>query len=325
MRCSYECLSAEADAGERDKYNQNDSRTKGKNTKQVCPLHIYVPAVVPAKLPGELTAHFQITDQIQIRKVVKCIPVHCPNYVPLSRNQYPVLRTADLPITLQRPVLSILEFPTKIVRVCFFHLRTRLHSLTHESKSVFVFFRTVRQRATLSFPFDAPLCCATCFDPNEVKRSCPYRTLSSWSTRVFKLRNQMLETLLLAVGPVATSLWIFPQVCCTQHDDAARTMYPASRVSHSAGSGYKHVQSSTPVAGRSSRSLGTVRCSKHCSSAEADASVHNHKTCSSRKKRMNYNELSGHCIYISRSVVPANLPGDNRTISNSKYQFKYKL
>ena len=112
MRCSYECLSAEADAGERDKYNQNDSRTKGKNTKQVCPLHIYVPAVVPAKLPGEPTAHFRITDQIQIRNVVKCIPVHCPNYVPLSRNQYPVLRTADLPITLQRPVLSILEFPT---------------------------------------------------------------------------------------------------------------------------------------------------------------------------------------------------------------------
>ena len=88
-------------------------RTKGRmNTKQVCPRYIYVPAVVPAKLPGEPTAHFQITDQIQIRNVVNCIPVHCPNSVPLSRNQYPVLRTADLPITLQRPVLSILEFPT---------------------------------------------------------------------------------------------------------------------------------------------------------------------------------------------------------------------
>ena len=49
----------------------HDSRTKGRmNTKQVCPLHIYVPAVVPAKLPGEPTAHFRITDQIQIRNVV---------------------------------------------------------------------------------------------------------------------------------------------------------------------------------------------------------------------------------------------------------------
>ena len=55
------------------------------NTKQVCPRYIYVPAVVPAKLPGEPTAHFRITDQIQIRNVIKCIPVHCLHSVPLSR------------------------------------------------------------------------------------------------------------------------------------------------------------------------------------------------------------------------------------------------
>ena len=43
------------------------------------------------------------------------------------------------------------------------------------------------------------------------------------------------------------------------------------------------------------------------------------------RRELDYNELSGHCIYISRSAVPANLPGDNCTLSNSKYQFKYKL
>ena len=48
-------------------------------------VYIYIPAVVPAKLPGKPTAHFRITDQIQIRNVIKCIPVHCLNSVPLSR------------------------------------------------------------------------------------------------------------------------------------------------------------------------------------------------------------------------------------------------
>ena len=75
------------------------------------------------------------------------------------------------------------------------------------------------------FPSTHPQCCATCVDPNELKRSCPYRTLSSSATRVFRLRNQMLSTLLLVVGLVALSLWIFPQLRSTQHVDAALPMF----------------------------------------------------------------------------------------------------
>ena len=110
------------------------------------------------------------------------------------------------------------------------------------------------------------------------------------------------------------SLLTVAQMRSTQHVDAARTMYPASRVFHSAGSGYKHVQSSTLVVGRPSRSLGTVRCTKPSSSAEADASVHVHTSAGSRKKRMNYNEHSGHWLYMSRQLSRQNCPATTARI-----------
>ena len=43
---------------------------------------------------------------------------------------------------------------------------------------------------------------------------------AAYSTQIFLLRNQMLETQLLAVGPFANSSWIDLQMRCAQHDDS---------------------------------------------------------------------------------------------------------
>ena len=134
--------------------------------------------------------------------------------------------------------------------------------------------------------------------------------------------TSLLYTPLEAVSLIAYSLLTVAQMRSTQHVDAALPMYPASRVFHSAGSGYKHVQSPAPVVRRSSRSLGTVRCSKHCSSADADASVRVHTSAGSRKKRIELQRAFRSLFIYDPAVVPAKLPGDNRTRLNLKYQFK---
>ena len=134
----------------------------------------------------------------------------------------------------------------------------------------------------------------------------PRTECGHWGTHIWI--GSLLYTPLEAVSLIACSLLTVAQMRSTQHVDAARTMYPASRVFHSAGSGYKHVQSSTLVVVRPSRSLGTVRCTKPSSSAEADASVHVHTSASSRKKRMDYNEHSGHCLYTTRQLSRQNCP-----------------
>ena len=52
-----------------------------KVTKQVRLLHIYVPAVFPANLPGETTAHFQI---MYSNSNTKCNHIHSRSLCPLS-------------------------------------------------------------------------------------------------------------------------------------------------------------------------------------------------------------------------------------------------
>ena len=83
----------------------------------------------------------------------------------------------------------------------------------------------------------------------------------------------VLYTPLEAAGLVATSLWIFVQLRCTQHDGAVPTMFPAERVLYSADSGNPHVPSSAQRVRRSRCSLRTDRFTKQRSSAEADTSA----------------------------------------------------
>ena len=110
----------------------------------------------------------------------------------------------------------------------------------------------------------------------------------------------------------------------TQHDGAALPMLLATRVLNSVCSSYPHVRSSANFVGRSSRSLRMDRCTKHSSSAEADASVHVHTSSGSRKKRMNYNERSSHCIYITRQLSRQNCPATTARVQIRKYQFKIR-
>ena len=124
------------------------------------------------------------------------------------------------------------------------------------------------------------------------------------------------------MGLVACSLLVFTQLRSTQHVDAALPMLLVIRVLHSGSSSYLHVQSTADRVRRASRSLRTVRCTKQRSSAEADASVRVLTSAGSRKKRIELQRAFRSLYIYDPAVVPAKLPGDNRTRLNSKYQFK---
>ena len=83
-----------------------------KVTKQVRSLHIYVPAVFPAKLPGETTAHFRIMYSSSNTNVITCIPVHCVHYLPVRVK--PAHSTANCRSTryMLSPGYPISPFPT---------------------------------------------------------------------------------------------------------------------------------------------------------------------------------------------------------------------
>ena len=101
-------------------------------------------------------------------------------------------------------------------------------------------------------------------------------------------------------------------------------MLLVARVLHSVSSSYLHVQSAADQVRRASRSLRTVRCTKQHSSAEADASVHTFTSCSCRKKRIELQRAFRSLVIYDPAVVPAKLPGDNRTRLNSSTSSKYE-
>ena len=242
----------------------------------------------------------------------------CNNFTGTQQHNCPLLSTTSvfLVVLFRRDAwfpaqTATSSYTQQNARFLFRPPRKRPNAYFYFLQSVFSIFRTVRQRTTLSFSLRLPSMCVhpamihlTSLGPAHTGRSRlpPHRS--------YLLRNQMLETQLLAVGPFANSSWTDLQLRCAQHDDSDAADVPrgtSSLLGCFGESAFPVVSTCCPKVTPwfAHGSVHTLRFS-----AEADASVASSHVHCKRKNRMDFfKTVSVHCIYtnrqLSRQICPA--------------------